>query len=353
MARSCTFDLRIRFRGGDLRTGVEWDQNCTPHCHQRPERWGRIRMGDDSRCPLLSRAGRCSLQETLGSDALPQTCASYPRSLSRRHDGHYELGAFFSCPEAARLALLAEDAFTQDPLTLPHSPRINLDQTIDQTGPWFTLIDEVRPALYALGRDRPLAARLWLLSRLAAASVAHFNRPAADPAPIRALLVRFSDPAHQEALLAEQPAAPRAEFVEIFTEQLRFLAEGNPSHYARPRRLLWRALQRPPTPWAPLEAALAGPLDRYLAHHLLARWYTESADLSQHTTHLLIKLAVLRVLLTRRAPEQSLEDALIDAVYAVDRLIEHDAWILSCRAALRRCGGSHFDLLGDLLTFSA
>ena len=52
----------------------------------------------------------CSIQREFGADKLSNTCAEYPR-VSRRTAQGLEQSLTLSCPEAARLALLAEDAF--------------------------------------------------------------------------------------------------------------------------------------------------------------------------------------------------------------------------------------------------
>jgi len=60
-------------------------------------------------CSML-REGLCTIQAKLGEEYLSGTCSTYPRKANAQ-EGNVELSAALSCPEAARLALLREDAF--------------------------------------------------------------------------------------------------------------------------------------------------------------------------------------------------------------------------------------------------
>ncbi|MDP2876445.1 MAG: flagellin lysine-N-methylase [Holophaga sp.] len=61
-------------------------------------------------CGFLTDKKLCLIQERLGAKALSDTCANYPRTISRFGDMH-QMTLTLSCPEAARLALLYSDAF--------------------------------------------------------------------------------------------------------------------------------------------------------------------------------------------------------------------------------------------------
>jgi len=60
-------------------------------------------------CPMMEER-LCSVQKELGEDKLSHTCFSYPRNTYESGD-FYQQALTLSCPEAARLALLADDAF--------------------------------------------------------------------------------------------------------------------------------------------------------------------------------------------------------------------------------------------------
>ena len=69
---------------------------------------------ENDACRLLS-SGLCSLQKALGPDALPDTCARFPREVHVRNDG-VEIYGTLACPEMARLCLLSEDSLQKTPL---------------------------------------------------------------------------------------------------------------------------------------------------------------------------------------------------------------------------------------------
>lgn len=324
--------------------------------HRSPQRFGRIRMPDYQTCCMLNAQGMCSLQMNHGEAVLPRTCVSYPRSRSE-HGDDIQLGGFLSCPEVARQALLHADALEPVEGPLPDT-RMNPDQTIDREGVYFDLRAEVSAALAELGRQRPVSERLWLLARAAAASVARFNRAAADPEPVRKLLSEFADPGYQDAIASELKPSTRPEFDEALLGALQLLGE-DIGRYVKPRRAVAAALARAEAEglgagrqrWAAQEAALSGALDNYIRFHFLSRWYTESPDLGSHIENLLLKLSLIR-LLVRTAPDDvPVEDAFIQAVYGVDRMVEHDAWRFQCKARVRRAGGDYFTQLTDWIRF--
>lgn len=69
-------------------------------------------------CPMIEDQ-LCSIQKELGEDKLSNTCFTYPRVTSE-FGGIHQQALTLSCPEAARLALLANDAmeFTQDEISI-------------------------------------------------------------------------------------------------------------------------------------------------------------------------------------------------------------------------------------------
>lgn len=66
-------------------------------------------VGPQGSCPAL-QDGMCSIQATVGASYLSDTCDGYPR-INRWVNKQAEQSLTLSCPEAARQALLAEDAF--------------------------------------------------------------------------------------------------------------------------------------------------------------------------------------------------------------------------------------------------
>ena len=73
------------------------------------KQYARIDMDPETlQCPFMEEK-LCSVQRELGEDRLSDTCATYPRTHSVMGEIH-EQSLTLSCPEAARLALLHEDA---------------------------------------------------------------------------------------------------------------------------------------------------------------------------------------------------------------------------------------------------
>ena len=63
---------------------------------------------EDGRC-FFEQGGLCAIHRDFGENALPKTCATYPR-MTREYDKFFEQGGSLSCPEVARECLLEPDA---------------------------------------------------------------------------------------------------------------------------------------------------------------------------------------------------------------------------------------------------
>ena len=62
-------------------------------------------------CPFYDTNRLCTIHGALGEDLLPSTCDTFPRQATEI-DGQIDLAGRLSCPEVARLVLLADDALT-------------------------------------------------------------------------------------------------------------------------------------------------------------------------------------------------------------------------------------------------
>lgn len=113
-------------------------------------------IGKQQTCSAL-QDGMCSVQAHLGESYLSHVCHSYPRS-NRRLSGQVEQTITLSCPEAARLALLAEDAldFVEAPVQLRESVLSEVDSRFGMAA---GLISDTRLFCLNLMRTRELA--LW------------------------------------------------------------------------------------------------------------------------------------------------------------------------------------------------
>lgn len=107
-------------------------------------------------CPLMENK-LCNVQSKLGESYLSHTCFTYPRE-SREFGGQHEQSLHLSCPEAARQALLAPDAFDFVEGTI--TVRADLVQKItSRRGMSLELMNDVRICCMRLMRTEGLV--LW------------------------------------------------------------------------------------------------------------------------------------------------------------------------------------------------
>jgi lysine-N-methylase len=112
--------------------------------------------GEAQNCPLM-QGGLCSIHKHLGESHLSDLCFTYPR-VSRLFNGQLEHTLTLSCPEAARQALLAEDAFEfiEDDVTLREATVLDAPVPPGMT---MALMNDVRIFCLNLLRTRELP--LW------------------------------------------------------------------------------------------------------------------------------------------------------------------------------------------------
>ena len=119
--------------------------------------YGRIELDPASAaCPILQER-LCAVQSTLGESYLSHTCFSYPR-MSRDFGGQFEQGMTLSCPETARLALLAPDAFDFVQGTITVRTDV-VDQVVARHGMTLEQMNEVR--IFCLKLMRTEGVELW------------------------------------------------------------------------------------------------------------------------------------------------------------------------------------------------
>jgi lysine-N-methylase len=119
--------------------------------------YARIELDPATRaCPMMEEK-LCTVQAKLDESYLSDTCFSYPR-LSRNFGGQVEQALTLSCPEAARQALLAADAF--DFIEAPVALRsATISGVAPRHGMSLELMNEVRIFCLKLMRTDGLA--LW------------------------------------------------------------------------------------------------------------------------------------------------------------------------------------------------
>jgi lysine-N-methylase len=151
-----TFDAYRQVDHPALRDRLQLGVRIMPHGDEK-QAYAQLELQAGSlECPMME--GRlCSIQRELGEDMLSNTCFSYPR-YPREFGGVHEQALTLSCPEAARLALLAPDAFefVQAPIHLRD------DQGVPVTprqGCTVESMNDIRMFCFQLMRSRDLA--LW------------------------------------------------------------------------------------------------------------------------------------------------------------------------------------------------
>jgi lysine-N-methylase len=120
-----------------------------------------IRMNAENQCPLLTRNRLCSIQAEVGEQMLSHTCHTYPR-IVHSFGGICETALALSCPEAARLVLLAPN------LRTPTPPNPAVPAFANGANPLPPDFWAIRTTLLTLLRNAayPLWQRLFLLSIL-------------------------------------------------------------------------------------------------------------------------------------------------------------------------------------------
>lgn len=107
-------------------------------------------------CPMLEDR-MCAVHKKLGASFLSHTCFTYPRH-SRNFGGQHEQALTLSCPEAARQALLAKDAFdfVEGAITVRSD---TFDDVKPKHGMSIDLMNEVR--IFCLQLMRTEGLELW------------------------------------------------------------------------------------------------------------------------------------------------------------------------------------------------
>ena len=150
--------------------------------------------GKDDRCPMM-QDGLCSVQIHLNESYLSNTCFSYPR-ISANFSGQVQQALQLSCPEAARQALLAPDAFDFIEGSITERPdAIQQVDTDDGTPPH--LVHDVR--IFCLQLMRTEGMELW--ERLALLGVFCERLATTSADGITALLDEFAHLVNSGAVL--------------------------------------------------------------------------------------------------------------------------------------------------------
>lgn len=298
-------------------------------------------------CPLMQES-LCEVQAKLGESYLSDTCFSYPR-LSRNFAGQHEQALTLSCPEAARQALLAADAF--DFIEAPITLRANsAGAVVARHGMSLELMNEVR--IFCLQLVRSAGLEVW--QKLAVLGVfcesLTATLAAQGPAAVPALLDSFTMLVEQglvlDALADLQPnhasqarvfaaiwqrraiITPSALQNRVFADIAAGLGAGAGDTELAPEQLVAcysRGVARLP---AALEAA-----PHLLEHYILNEMFCDlfpfqGASPYAHYLQLVSRFGLLRLMLAARCSgdgDLPGADLLVQTVQVYCRRFQHDA----------------------------
>lgn len=344
-------------------------------------------------CVFLTADRLCAIHATHGTAVLPQTCATYPRIISRV-GRHLSLAATLSCPEAARLCLLADDA-VQCEATNPEplrSFRIKHDLPGAGDDPRVRAVLAIREALLQLCTlgEYPVAARLYGAAHLArrldalpadrlaegiaagtsAEAVAQIDRECRT-APVTGTLPFVLVQQILIALPREPGTARLAGLVDAvyapFLDRDAGAAgrDGSPAYSLR-GAALWEAYRSRRRRW---EEAFPERIARYVGNYAANYWLTAAPvtapDLLPHVLRLLARVAVIRFLLFSHPSLQgeeagsppahageALDRAAVEVVYAFSRAVEHSEAVQELlHRVLEACGVRGIGQAAELARF--
>lgn len=310
-------------------------------------------------CTFLAPDGLCSVHSAHGATALPKVCATYPRILSEV-EGRMELASTLSCPEAARLCLLADDAVRIDSLNpsaleglavrhrFPAAADSERERFVADRSAFVHLLSQDEFSLATrLAASVRLAARLdrthGIEERQAAIdqgtsaealraidhdSNATGHRPALPLVLVQEILItmqRLDGPARLVAL-ADAVFAPFLEREASATEP-----DSEPE-YALNGDAMWETYSAQRKRW---ESGFSKRISQYFTNYAVNYWMAtpvaSAAPLLPHVLHLLTRVAVLRFLLflhpaLRETGDQgALDRAMVEACYIFSRAVEHSS----------------------------
>jgi len=346
------------------------------------EEFANIRMGEDGYCRFLSEDRLCGLHRDYGSDVLPNICALYPRMISLVGQ-RLELTGQLSCPELARLCLLADDSLDLMDFEPSILPRAQFFQTLQSRSdnPYSWYFDDIRATLMKLLslEDYPLSSRFYFLLFFARQTVPFFFRSAesVDEEKLGSELNAILHPGviqDLHELFISLPKTPGSEVMEAVQRILvsRLQHDNCRPGYAKmimniflsyEQELKGRMIeQSQPTIQLSLTPAEILPaylrrrdfwekqmgkrIERYFRNYsmnyILKEWYTGWPDLVAYVRSLFIRVAAIRFLMygqprllsmmrldtpSRTLDEeglvQALDDAAVQACYSFSRNLGH------------------------------
>lgn len=321
-------------------------RNPTP---QTTQDYGFIEKRDTpcQECPFLDEARLCRIQSRLGAEGLSDACDSYPRAIAQCGDFH-QMVLRPSCPEAARLALLAEDAFDMEASEATVRTGI-VNRFTPQFGLSMEAMEDIRTQLFQIlqTRELDLSRRLAvlgvfcqrlteLLQQDKGANIQGLFKTMEAVLENGALQIPLKPQAAREYTRAKfawthlvgmlnTPMSPhQRKVMEAVVSGLGIPADGGPDEAALMRGLELGTVR--------LDLALKGApllLEHYLYNEALGDVFPWSEENPyRHFINLLLGFTLLRVMLVGRAASQEATltpQELVDTVQVFYRKTQHAA----------------------------
>lgn len=319
--------------------------------------YARLRFLPSGACSMHDDAGLCSIHSQFGHDALFGVCATFPR-YANEVDGELELFGTLSCPEVARLVLLADDAFESAECELDELPR-KLRNRFDTRRPYFRPFKLVRRALLELlaepgySLSEKLFALLWMSDKLR--PVLHSGCSDVPEAELRSIFAALGEAQVLGSLagsfrsLALDGPLPLLVLHATLQPSGEALGDASTSRFDAIVREVWAALELEASAargeaalvavWqryaalrgtvSPLvRARVEACLTRYVVNHLLTTPYMLSNSLFEYAYDVVVRLASLRFLLYTRLASHAgdaaeLDRQVVEVVFLFARAVEH------------------------------
>lgn len=313
------------------------------------------------KCNLLTDDGLCSLHQRFGERILPDVCATYPRRQSLVGD-RVEVATVLSCPEAARQALLPDDAMELVDVDRNSVGRDYWVQVAgsDGSNEYAGVLDIVRAAIMQIVVGAPsTAAGLATVAAAADALGPEFSRAsgqnkAIDPREVAETLQLYVDPVYGERIARglaaiDMPlAVPMLAVLQVLAAR-RSMGGGNVDALITHAKAAYGIGEEAVVPdvvaafvarRSSLGAVIEPRLDRilrnYALNHSFAHWYTNAPDLGVWVRGLILRFALVRFLvfahpriapLTHDTPQEeanaAIEQASVDVIHRFTRELEH------------------------------
>lgn len=368
-------EQRERFAKGVARVSEE---------HRSETNYAYFRLNQESTCTYLEE-GICAIHRDHGPSKLPTVCDTFPRRLLEK-ESHMELCGGLSCPEVARLCLLAPDAMDLLPQKADELPArlASFAPSQDQASPYEQHRESVNALIQKL-QDKPgfsSEQKIYSLLYFSSKIDRFYGRTIQkDPQPrLGKMIDRMQQDDHLRQIsrnLERPPGSSKLALAFLFAgltatyikkshARFNLLSSQALATYgtlatglANPLHEIWeRYLKRKATILADHSDRVEQYLNRFSAYYFQQNFYWESERLLLYVRDLILFRAVVSFLfyshpnlqeLSNQRQEQankSLDQTLVAVVQSFMRYVAQDPEVLKVlRKSMTEQG---FEKLGDL-----